>query len=126
SVDSGVCDSGRRGREAEWPRATALSARPPPPPLRLVEPPVKTPRVVGWSGAHPVTRRLQGLYEIEIDEAFRLAQLPPKTDRLIESDANLVLLAGVPRPPFTDLVLAFPVVPGDGEWTTLWPLRPRF
>ncbi|HJZ60055.1 MAG TPA: VWA domain-containing protein, partial [Gemmataceae bacterium] len=112
--------------EDEMPRANTLFVAHAPPPLRLVDAPVKNPRVVGWSGAHPVTRRLQGLYEIEIDEAFRLAQLPPKTDRLIESDANLVLLAGVPRPPFTDLVLAFPVVTDDGKWNTLWPLRPSF
>jgi hypothetical protein len=113
--------------EDELPRGNTLFVGHPPPPLKWAEgPPVKNPRVVGWSGSHPVTRRLQGLYEIEIDEAHRIAELPPKTDRLIESDANLVLLAGVPRPPFTDLVLTFPLVSDDGKWNTLWPLRPSF
>jgi hypothetical protein len=112
--------------EDEMPRANTFFIAHPPPPLKWAGPPVRNPRVVGWSGSHPITRRLQGLYEIEIDEAFRLAELPPKTDRLIESDANLVLLAGVPRPPFTDLVLTFPVVADDGKWNTLWPLRPSF
>jgi hypothetical protein len=112
--------------EDEMPRANTLFVAHAPPPLRFLDAPVKNPRVAGWSGAHPITRRLQGLYEIEIDEAYRLAELPPRTDRLIESDANLVLLAGVPRLPFTDLVLAFPVVTDDGKWNTLWPLRPSF
>ena len=113
--------------EDELPRANTFFVAHPPPPLAWAAgPPAKHPRVVGWSAAHPVNRRLQGLYEVEIDEAFRLDRLPPKTDRLIESDANVVLLAAVPRPPFTDLVLTFPIVADDGTWNTLWPLRPSF
>ncbi len=86
---------------------------------------MKNPRVVGWAGSHPVTRGLRGLYDVPIAEAARLTNLPPRTERLIESDANLVLLAGVPRPPFTDLVLAFPIV-DSGKWNTLWHLEPSF
>src|SRR5262249_48300153 len=97
-----------------------------PPDDRLVVKPERGPRVTGWVGSHPVTRRLQGLYEIEIDDAFRIPELPPRTDRLMEADGNLVVLAAIPRLPFTDLVLAFPVYTDDGLYNTLWPLRPSF
>jgi hypothetical protein len=120
--------------EDDMPRANTFFIGHPPPPFkakgaaddRLVVKPERAPRVTGWVGPHPVMRRLQGLYEIEIDDAFRIPELPPRTDRLIESDGNLVLLAAVPRPPFTDLVLTFPIYTDDGLYNTLWPLRPSF
>jgi von Willebrand factor type A domain/Aerotolerance regulator N-terminal len=110
---------------ADAPRANTLYLGSRPPGLTADPTPVKNPRVVGWAGSHPVTRGLRGLYDVPIAEAARLTNLPPRTERLIESDGNVVLLAGVPRPPFTDLVLAFPVVE-DGKWNTLWPLEPSF
>jgi hypothetical protein len=70
--------------------------------------------------------RLRGLYEIEIADALPVPAWPPKTGRLLESDANQLLIAGVPRPPFTDVVLTFPVYTDDGKWNTLWPVRPSF
>ncbi len=122
--------------EDEMPRANTLFVGSPPPPFKpagagppgdkLVSQPVANPAITGWSDAHPATRGLRGLYEVEIAEAFRIPELPPKTGRLIESDNNLTLLAALPRGPFTDLVLAFPVVTDDGRWNTLWPLRPSF
>jgi hypothetical protein len=120
--------------EDDMPRGNTFFIGHPPPPFKLkgsaddklVVKPERSPRVTGWVGSHPVMRRLQGLYEVEIDDAFRIPELPPRTERLIESDANLVLLAAVPRPPFTDLVLAFPVYTEDGLYNTLWPLRPSF
>jgi hypothetical protein len=120
-------------REDEMPRANTLFVGFPPPPFRpagtpdrLAVRPEKNPRVAGWLGSHPAVRRLRDLYEIEIDEAFRLPELPPRTDRVLESDGNLVLLAGIPRPPFTDLVLTFPVITDDGKYNSLWPFRPSF
>lgn len=107
------------------PRANTLYLGSRPPGLSADATPIKNPRVVGWAGSHPVTRGLRGLYDVPIAEAFRLTDLPPRTERLIESDGNVVLLAGVPRPPFTDLVLAFPLLDGD-KWNTLWPLEPSF
>ena len=112
------------GSVEELPRANTFFIGHPPPPFAVQ--PVANPRITGWSASHPITRRLRGLYEIPIAEAFRLSDLPPKTDRLLESDGNLVLLAGLPRPPFTDLVLAFPVIASDGRYNTLWPLDPSF
>ena len=120
--------------EDDLPRANTFFIGYPPPPFklrgaaddRLVVKPERGPRVTGWLGTHPVTRRLQGLYEVEIDEAFRVPEWPARTERLVESDGNLVLLGAVPRPPFTDLVLAFPLYTDDGLYNTLWPLRPSF
>ena len=108
----------------EMPRASTLFVGAVPPGLAVGAAPVKNPRVVGWAGSHLVTRGLRGLYDIPIAEAVRLTDLPPRTERLIEADANVVLLAGVPRPPFTDLVLAFPIIDEAGKWNTLWPLEP--
>jgi hypothetical protein len=110
----------------EMPRVNTLFVGSRPPNLMADPTPVKNPRVVGWAGGHPVLRGLRGLYDIPIAESARLTNLPPRTERLIESDGNVVLLAGVPRPPFTDLVLAFPIVNDAGKWNTLWPLEPSF
>jgi hypothetical protein len=118
------------------PRANTLFLGVPPPPWKVPAagtPPdaqtvtaVNNPAIRGWSESHPATRRLRGLYEVEISDAYRFPELPPKTARLIESDGNLVLLAGFPRGSFTDLALTFPIVTDDGRWNTLWPLRPSF
>ena len=109
---------------SDLPRASTLFIGSLAPGLAADAEPVKNPRVVGWAGSHPVTRGLRGLYDVPIAEALRLTNLPPRTERLIESDGNVVLLAGVPRPPFTDLVLAFPIIDDAGKWNTLWPLDP--
>ncbi|MCE9560954.1 MAG: VWA domain-containing protein [Planctomycetes bacterium] len=111
---------------AELPRANTLFIGSRPPGLSVDAAPVKNPRIVGWAGGHPVTRGLRDLYTVPIAEASRLTALPPGVERLIESDGNVVLLAGVPRPPFTDLVLAFPILDDAGKWNTLWPLEPSF
>lgn len=122
--------------EDEMPRANTFFIGFPPPPFHRPVPgqaddthtvkPVTNPAITGWSDGHPAMRYLRGLYDIEIDEAFRFPELPPKTGRLLESDGNLTLLAAIPRQSFTDLVLAFPIVSDDGRWNTLWPLRPSF
>ena len=122
--------------EDEMPRANTFFIGSAPPPFhrplagrpddRFTTKSVANPAVTGWSDGHPVMRHLRGLYEVEIDEAFRVPEWPPKTARLLESDGNLTLLAAVPRQSFTDLVLAFPLVADDGRWNTLWPLRPSF
>lgn len=109
----------------DMPRANTLfiGSRPPGVGAGAV---VKNPRIVGWAGNHPVTRGLRDLYAVPIAESARLTNLPPGTERVLESDGNVVLLAGVPRLPFTDLVLAFPILDAAGKWNTLWPLEPSF
>ncbi len=87
---------------------------------------VQGPSVRGWQGRHPVMRFLQALDEVDVAEAFRLPDLPPRTQRLIEGSQNLVLLAAIPRQAFTDLVLTFPLIGPDGRWNTNWPLKVSF
>jgi hypothetical protein len=87
---------------------------------------VQGPSVRGWDARHPVMRNLQALDEVDISEAFRLPELPPRTQRLIEGSQNLVLLAAIPRQAFTDLVLTFPLITADGSWNTNWPLKVSF
>ncbi len=111
---------------SELPRANTLFIGSRPPGLAADATPVKNPRIVGWAGAHPVTRGLRDLYAVPIAETAKLTNLPAGTERLIESDGNVVLLASVPRPPFTDLLLAFPILDDSGKWNTLWPLEPSF
>jgi hypothetical protein len=87
---------------------------------------VQGPSVRGWQGRHPVMRFLQALDEVDVAEAFRLPDLPPRTQRLIEGSQNLVLLAAIPRQAFTDLVMTFPLIGSDGRWNTNWPLKVSF
>jgi hypothetical protein len=84
------------------------------------------PSVRGWDSKHPVMRNLQSLDEIDISEAFGFPDLPPRTQRLIEGSENLVLLSAMPRTPYTDLALAFPILTNEGKWNTNWPLKVSF
>jgi hypothetical protein len=88
--------------------------------------PVKGPNVQGALDRHPIMRNLRGLYDIAIDESFRLPTLPNGTQKLLEAADGHVLIAGLPRGPFTDLVMAFPLMTSATEWNTLWPLDPSF
>ena len=88
--------------------------------------PVVGPSIRGWQSRHPVMQNLRALDTIAIAEGFRMPELPPRTDRLIEGDNNLVLLAAIPRRAYTDLVLAFPLMTDAGEWNTTWPLQVTF
>lgn len=87
---------------------------------------VTGPSVRGWQSRHPVMRNLQALDEVDVAEAFKLPELPPRTQRLIEGTQNLVLLAAIPRQAFTDLVMTFPILTNDGKWNTNWPLKVSF
>ncbi len=88
--------------------------------------PVVGPSIRGWQGRSPIMRNLQALDEVDVAEAFRLPELPPRTQRLIEGSQNLVLLAAIPRQAYTDLVMTFPLITADGRWNTNWPLKVSF
>jgi len=87
---------------------------------------VSGPSIRGWQGRHPVMKTLQALDEVDVAEAFRMPEMPERTQRLIEGSENLVLLAAVPRQAFTDLVLTFPLITNDNRWNTNWPLKVSF
>jgi hypothetical protein len=106
------------------PAANAFFVGHPPPGVAATS--VAGPSVRGWDARHPVMQGLRALDEVDVAEAFALAELPPRTRRLMEGDRNLVLLAAVPRGAYTDLVLTFPLMSSDGQWNTNWPLKLSF
>lgn len=128
-----VFDRCTPGREEEMPRANTLFVGSPPPPWHLggaddgyrVEP-VQFPHIRGWTDVDPVMRGLRGWHELEIAEAFRFNNLPPKTPRLVEGDADLLLMFTLQRQAYKDLVLAFPLATDDAKWNTRWFLKPLF
>jgi hypothetical protein len=119
--------------EEDMPRSNTMFIGYPPPPWhiggaddgRRVEP-VAFPHVRGWVDADPVMRGLRGWYELEIAEAYRFPNLPPKTPRLVEGDQDLLLMFTLPRQAYRDLVLAFPLSTDDAKWNTRWFLKPLF
>jgi hypothetical protein len=119
--------------EDQMPTANTLFIGYPPPPFQpigtdspLAVTAANGPFIQGWDDKHPVMRNLSALYEVGIDEAFRLPDLPVGTRRLIEAERGHVLLAALPRGAFTDLVLTFPLLTADGSVNTRWPLYPSF
>ena len=119
--------------EDQMPAANTLFVGHPPPPYkpagaddpRAVKP-APGPTIQGWDDKHPVMRSLSALYDVGVDEAFRLPDLPPGSRRLIEAERGHVLLAAIPRSSFTDLVLTFPLITADGKVNTRWPLTASY
>jgi hypothetical protein len=126
---------------------TFFIGRPPPPwerGTRMLRQPVLT----ASKKDHPLLRQLSTLWEIGVSEAFRFhpydnlppgvreqyrqnssdkdkKPLPPLT-RLLEAGGNSAVLFTLPRGPFTDLVLTFPLLNDQGDLNTNWPLQPSF
>jgi hypothetical protein len=80
-----------------------------------------------------VLRDLRALYTIEVDQSFKMKDLPPRTPLLIEArkidkdrSTDTALLVALSRDSFTDLVLTFPILTNLGEWNTTWPLQTSF
>ncbi|HEX3147198.1 MAG TPA: VWA domain-containing protein [Gemmataceae bacterium] len=119
--------------EADMPRSNTMFVGTPPPPWHQggaddgyrVEA-VQFPQVRGWSDTDPVMRGLRGWHELEIAEAYRFKNLPPKTPRLVEGDQDLLLMFTLHRQAYKDLVLAFPLSTDDAKWNTRWFLKPLF
>jgi hypothetical protein len=120
--------------EQDMPRSNTLFVGCPPPPWKRDSmETVENPRITGWKGDHPVLRDLRALYTIEVDQSFKMNNLPPRTPLLIEGrrmeksrDTDTSLLVALSRQAFTDLVLTFPILNERGEWNTTWPLQASF
>jgi hypothetical protein len=120
-------------REEDLPRSNTFFVGYPPPPWHFggaddgfrVQP-VQFPPIRGWSDVDPVMRGLRGWHELEIVEAYRFPNLPPKTPRLVEGEQDLLLLFTLQRQAYKDLVLAFPLATDDARWNTRWFLKPLF
>jgi hypothetical protein len=79
--------------------------------------------ILNWDGGHPVLRFLQ----IDDVTIARATGVPAGTGRssLIETDQGLVMWMES-RGVYNDLVLSVPLIDGDGQWQTDWPLKPSF
>ncbi len=122
-------------REDQLPQANTVFVGRPPPPWQAVgqkQPEGKTvervdqPAIKGWTNQHGLLRYLTGLHEVGLYEAYRIGGLPPRTPKLMEGDRDLLLMFTLSRGPYTDAVLAFPIINDIGEWNTNWPLLPSF
>jgi hypothetical protein len=118
-------------KEEEMPAANTYFIDAVPPAVRAIErQPLKGPLIKGWLGKHSLLNYLRALHELGIAEAFRLdfkdSRMPPRTPRLLESDADTVLMFTVSRQSFTDLVQTFALVDNEGRFNTTWPLHPSF
>jgi hypothetical protein len=118
-------------KEEDMPLAnTFFIADVPPPWKRAGLPPLTATQIRNPTGNHPLMRHLSGLDEIAFSEAFRFdlkaAGVPARTPRLLETDRETAVLFVLPRRAFSDVVLAFPLVDGEGRWTTTWNLKLSF
>ncbi|HYV35726.1 MAG TPA: hypothetical protein VE988_08485, partial [Gemmataceae bacterium] len=135
-------------KEEDMPAANTVCIDVPPPPWEKGKP-LKSPGVYVSKREkdHPLLRHLTTLWDIGISEAFRFdlkdnlsqvgrelyleggpkakKQLPNITP-LLEASGNSPLLFTMPRGSFTDLVMTFPLMDGDGNLTTDWPLQVSF
>ena len=120
--------------EEEMPRANTWFIGMPPPPWHFggeVTDPyhvekVQFPQVRGWSDRHGVMKGIRGWHELAIAEGFRMKSLPPKSPRLLEGGADLVLMTAFNRGSYTDLVMAFPITTEGDLWNTNWILKTSF
>jgi hypothetical protein len=117
----------------DMPRSNTMFIGHPPPPWHIGGPDddyrvqtVQFPPIRGWADTDPVMRGLRGWYELEIAEAYRYRNLPPKTPRLVEGDQELLLIFPLMRQAYKDLVVAFPLSTDDAKWNTRWFLKPLF
>ncbi len=122
---------------------TTFIDRPPPPWLRGSQPIMNPSLNAGENKDDPLLRHLRGLSDIGISQAFTFhpkdnlsprgkelygpgGRQLPKPRALLEASQNRPLVFTLPRGPFTDLVLAFPLIDDVGDLATNWPLVPSF
>jgi hypothetical protein len=120
--------------EQDMPRSnTFFVGYPPPPWKRNTLETIESPHITGWMSNHSALRDLRALYAVEIDQSFKMKDLPPRTPLLIEArqitkdrNTDTALLVALSRQSFTDLVMTFPIITDTGEWNTTWPLQASF
>jgi hypothetical protein len=114
----------------DLPQANTFFIDRPPPPWQRPKDEFPDPVVTGWMKNDTLLRHLTGLWDIVAQDAFRFdlraEKVPPGTRALIESGQEAALLFSMPRGPFIDLVLTFPLVNDKGELTTNWVVLPSF
>jgi hypothetical protein len=121
-------------KEELLPQANTFFIDSVPPPWKRSEmPELKGVHIRNPDSPHALMRHLTALDEIAFTGAFRFEldpqkdkRVPPGTPRLLECDRDTAVLFALQKRPFTDLVLAFPLVNSKGEWTTNWNLKLSF
>ncbi|HVK11692.1 MAG TPA: VWA domain-containing protein [Gemmataceae bacterium] len=119
--------------EDDMPRSNTVFVGHPPPPWHLggdaddrQVTTVQFPPIKGWTDADPVMRGLRGWHELEIADALKFNNLPPKTPRLVEGERGHLLMFTLSRQAYRDLVVAFPLETDGGKMNTRWFLKPLF
>jgi hypothetical protein len=119
--------------EEDMPRSNTVFVGHPPPPWHLggdaddrQVTTVQFPPIKGWTDADPVMRGLRGWHELEIADALKFNNLPPKTPRLLEGERGHLLMFTLSRQSYRDLVVAFPLETDGGKMNTRWFLKPLF
>jgi hypothetical protein len=120
--------------EAEMPRSNTFFIGYPPPPWKKENlATIDNPHITGWMNKNAVLKDLTALYQVDIDQTFKMKDLPPRTPLLIEarridknSNVDTALLLTLSRHSYTDLIMTFPIITDKGEWNTTWPLQTSF
>lgn len=154
-VDLVLFDRCAPAREEEMPQANTLFIGLPPPPWERGTRTMQNPLPVPSRQAHPLLRYLTTLWDVRIAEAFlfdvkknlspearRQTELPegdpkrrtlPTVTRVVETASasketaqSPPLIFTLPRGPYTDVVLTFPLLGARGDLLTDWPLQTSF
>jgi hypothetical protein len=134
--------------EADMPLANTFFIDRPPPPWKRGSAVMKNPLLMPSKLQHPLLRYLTTIMDVRTDEAFffdvkknldpvagAAFELPdtdpkkrplPTIARIIESSNQAPILFTMPRGPFTDLVLTFPLMSDDGGLPSNWYEKPSF
>jgi hypothetical protein len=102
----------------------------PPPPWKRGKADVQYPYLMLGARDHVLLRHIPNLWDVGVSEAWKFnlkdKGVPPHIPRLIETTGDTALLFTLPRGPYTDLVMTFPLLDDSGALATNWPLRPSF
>jgi hypothetical protein len=135
-------------RDQDMPQASTFFIDRPPPPWQRSKKPLPNPYLVIAKKEHPLMRHITSLWDVGVTDAFRFdakndlddkakadferadtdpqKRLLPPITRLIESGNEVPLLFTMPRGPYTDLVMTFPLINDKSDLTTNWSLQPSF
>jgi hypothetical protein len=148
TVDLVIFDRCAPEDEADMPLANTFFIDRPPPPWQRGSKSLKNPYLILSRTNSLLLRHITSLWDIGVADGFvfdleknlddkvrQRFQLPdtdpnrrtmPSLTRLIEASGAVPVIFTLPRDPYTDLVMTFPLVTGQGDLNTNWPLQPSF
>jgi hypothetical protein len=146
-VDLVIFDRCAPEDEADLPTANTFFIDRPPPPWKRGTTLLKNPLMIPSKQSHALMRHLTTISEVHTHEAFVFVEkkrdqkksewvqrddVNPKKQALsaltpiIETSNEVPLLFTMPRGPYTDLVMTFPLMNDAGDLLTNWPLQTSF